>query len=255
VSVLLALVAVVHPTRADESSGKKIGQFVQDAIKTALPGVESLVNLIWGDRKDTDKISKKDLDKAVKDARDEMQSQVKSNASTQLIAARGVADELVVVRDFLDAAVSCSENVIRMQIRLAGKAKAPDSMLWNQLSNDWAPAKGYLETVKGIPRARVDTINNIYLRGKIDKIRLANIEHVTRIDGFMARKSTEELPEFEKQLEKLQEVLQGISAAAGYMIADLSHEMQEVANWASPPDTKPSGGGVAAFRAALDKVE
>src|SRR5713101_2658185 len=66
------------------STGQKIGTIVKDAINTALPGVTTLLDLIWGKKDNGKKISKGELEKSIKDAKDDMQNKLTASAQEKI---------------------------------------------------------------------------------------------------------------------------------------------------------------------------
>src|SRR6516225_3920699 len=88
-------------------TGKRVGTIVKTAIDTALPGVTTLLNAIWGNRKNNDSINKTDLEAKLKEARQKFYS----DAQAKLAETALVATQLGVVNQFVDGAVTASQRV------------------------------------------------------------------------------------------------------------------------------------------------
>lgn len=207
------------------ATGKKIGTIVKTAIDTALPGVTTLIEAIWGPRKADDKIKKDELAKAVDAAKKQLQDEFTKKAQTNLRPVQQVSAELQVLRQVLQPSVFAQEQILQMQTRLASGSL--DANAQAQQEADWKVAKAQLDKLKVIKQQDLDNIRDLWLRHMVSRIVELNNDQVLRVDP----KATG--PAALNALQGVSLALRDVTAAVGYELAALESDIGELAKWAN----------------------
>jgi hypothetical protein len=219
----------VSNSTGSSSTGKKIGQIIEDAIGVAAPSVEGLINNLFpGKANNVDKTKATSVACQQTDAATE-----KAKASVKDIAE--VSGELGVVSDFLTLSVPSSQRVSRILERLdqpiSGKLSAAIKPDWTVLGNN-------LKKLGDISNADLKKVQDGGLRLQLTQVRDIYSQNLDDISNAIDLGS---LSDVKDQLRAVQTLLNSIVTAAGIEIANLQTSLDSAVQWAN--NIKPQGGG------------
>jgi hypothetical protein len=209
-----------------EATGQKIGTIIKTAIQTALPGVSSLISLLFPGKSDSDKVKVADVKTTASaaDTQKALQQQITAAIQPKLQPVSQVASELQVVSLFTLPSVEATKYIAVLQTNLASK-----SINWTNVSTQWSLVKQQLQKVKGVSDAQINSISDLWLRSKLSAMRDANDAQTTLIESAIAQKDG---PAASAAVGSLAPVLDGMTAAAGYELANMQSDLTNLANWA-----------------------
>jgi len=237
------------------ATGEKIGNVIKAAITTAVPGVSSILDLIWSKRanpvadkeKKTEAQQKSDLSAGAQnpDVQKKVQADFVAAAQQRIQPIGKVSAELAVLNRFLEPSVEASGRLIAIRTQLK------DSPVpWSDVKTNFELAKQQLQKLKTVSDTDLNSIRDLYLRDKLKHIRDANDAPTLLIDSDITAKNAEGLG---GDAAALANTLADMTAMAGYELADLQSDITELANWA-----KGTGGGAVpadqkAYKGFLDE--
>jgi hypothetical protein len=224
-------------TASKPSAGTTIGTMVKDAITAALPGVSSIINLIWGSAPNS---NKKAADAQTKlstpDSQKSMADSAKAQAKPFIQPATQIADELAVVEKFASASSQATQNLVTMQTLLS--VTPQPSNLLERLKEEWGLAADLLaplfaQTVE----TDIKKVRNSSVQGMLLQIHEANTNVSGRIANRMkaTKISDVDLPALKDLVAALIGLLSGTNTVAAAELNNLQQELSSLAVWANSP--------------------
>jgi hypothetical protein len=228
-SLVISLIILSSPVAAQgpapgQATGEKIGTIVKAAIDTALPGVTSILGLIWGGKKEGDKISKQQLEDAIKSAREDLRQQFAANALEKIQPVKKVADELATLYKFMEPATEANESIIRIQAVISANPTITDPVQ-AQLKKEWSIATKQLVTLNGVDVNK--TVRDGWLREKLIMIQDLNKRMVGDISDQIDAKNAGELRD---SLKDAAAALAAINRVSRVEVADLQSDIGGLAS-------------------------
>lgn len=233
------------------TAGSTIGTIIKSAISTALPPVGAILNSILAtsaatNKPDNTRVTVGQVKSAANtpNAQQCVQQQITAAIQPKLAPVSEVAGELAVVGQFLLPSVEATKNLTLMQAELAAQP-----VNWPDVRLNWSLVKVQLVKVKSVPDSQINSISDLWLRDKLTKIKSANDAPATVIDAEIAANDPAKTA---AAAQSLAQVLDGMTAAAGYELANMQTDLTNLANWA-----KGAGGTVRPtnpFKAVADNA-
>jgi hypothetical protein len=243
--------APVTPAPPAAAAGSTIGTIIKSAISTAFPAVGTILNSILAtspatNKPDSTKVTVGQVKSAANTptAQQCVQQQITAAIQPKLAPVSEVAGELAVVDQFLLPSVEASKSLTLMQAELAAQAVS-----WPDVKLNWSLVKIQLNKVKSVPDIQINSVSDLWLRDKLTKIKSANDAPATVIDAEI---SANDPAKTAVAVQSLAQVLDGMTAAAGYELANMQTDLTNLANWA-----KGAGGTVSPtnpFKAMADNA-
>lgn len=236
-----------EPASPSPSKGTTIGTMVKDAITAALPGVSSIINLIWG-TKPTENKKANDAQAALSTTTSQkaLQASAQQQAKPLIQPATQIANELAVVEKFASASGQATQNLVRMQTLLTISPQ-PKNLLAD-LKEEWGLAADLLAPLfaSGM-EADIQKVREPAVQAMLLQIHSANTSVSGRIANRMKATKIEEvdLPALKDLVTALLGLLGGANTMAAAELNNLEQELSALAVWANSPA---QGGG------DLDKV-
>ena len=233
-SLILPSEAVPQTTTSGGAAtvGSTIGTIVKSAIQTAFPAVGTLLTSILSaspktaNQPDSARVKVGDV-KAAADtstAKTSVQQQITAAIQPKLAPLSQVAAELAVVDQFLLPSTNASRALVSMQSDLA--AASPD---WNDVGLQWSLAHNQLQKLNSITDSQISVISDLWLRSQLSQIRDANDAPSLIIAAGIENKNKASTL---AAIQKVAPVLDGMTAAAGYELANMQADIKSLANWA-----------------------
>jgi hypothetical protein len=220
------------------STGTTIGTMVKDAITAALPGVGSIINLIWPTNPNANKKAP-DAQAALSTdpAKKALQTTAQQQAKPLIQPITQVADELAVVQEFASASSQATQNLVTMQTLLTVSPQ-PTNLL-SRLKEEWGLASDLLAPLfaQGV-EAEIKKVREPTVQGMLLQIHAANTNVSGRIAARMkaATKLTDiDLPALKELISALIGLLSGTNSVAAAELNNLQQEISALAVWANSP--------------------
>jgi hypothetical protein len=248
VCLALCVAIVVYPIQvsgqaapaatAKPSAGTTIGTMVKDAITAALPGVGSLINLIWPTNPNANKkASDAQAALSTDPAKKALQTSAQQQAKPFIQPVTQVADELAIVAKFASASSQATQNLVTMQ-NLLTVSPQPNNLLAD-LKEEWGLASDLLAPLfaqaieTDIKKVREPSVQAMLLQ-----IHAANTNVGGRIAARMkaATKLTDlDLPALKELISALIGLMSGTNSVAAAELNNLQQELSALAVWANSP--------------------
>lgn len=258
-TVAILLLGSVHSSAQNTPSpapgvatGEKIGNTIKSAITTALPGLSSLVELLFShsSKPQAQSASKSDLKQAADSADAQKQyKQVFEAAVQQKLQPLGrVADEIDVLNRFLEPTITASSYLIQIRT-LAGEPA--EKVSWTAIEDAWEHVSRQLQKLSAIPDSDIAKVRDAYLSLKLKQIKGSYDNAGLSVGQDVKHQNSRKLlTDANTQLS----ILDDIAAASGYEFAELQADLQDLAAW-----SKGAGGSAAlpkqsAYVAILDRI-
>jgi hypothetical protein len=224
-------------TTSKPSAGTTIGTMVKDAITAALPGVSSIIKLIWGTNPSSNKRAA-DANNALTNTAGQtaLQKSAQQQAKPFIQPVTQVADELAVVEKFASASSQAATNLVTMQTLLTTSPQ-PNNLL-KSLQEEWGLASDLLAPLfaQGV-EADIKKVRDPSVQGTLLQIHAANTNVAGRIANRMkATKLTDiDLPALKDLVSALLGLLSGTNSVAAAELNNLQQELSALAVWANSP--------------------
>jgi hypothetical protein len=240
------------PATPAATAGQTIGTIIKAAIQTAFPGVGTILNAFLGtnpataNKPDNTKVTVGQVKNGATTPSTQqcVQQEITAAIQPKLAPVSEVAGELAVVDQFLLPSVEASKNLTLMQADLAAQ-----TVNWSDVQLNWSLVKIQLSKVKSVPDPQINSVSDLWLRNKLATIKNANDAPATIIEAKIAAKNSAETA---AAVQSLAQVMDGMTAAAGYELANMQTDLTNLANWA-----KGAGGTVSPtnpFKAVADNA-
>lgn len=212
--------------------GSTIGTIVKSAIQTAFPAVGTILSSILSaspqtkNKTDNQNVTVGAVKAAASTpaAAQSVQQQITAAIQPKLAPLSQVAGELAVINQFLLPSTNASRALFSIQADLG--AATPN---WNDVSLQWSIAQNQLQKVKAITDTQINSVSDLWLRNQLTTIRNANDAPSLIIAAGVKNKDKAGVI---GAVQQLTPVLDGMSAAAGYELANMQADISALANWA-----------------------
>ena len=218
--------------------GSTIGTIIKSALQTAVPVVGMLNTILstspaTANKADNTKVTVGQVKgaAATPTAQQCVQQQITAAIQPKLAPVSEVAGELAVVDQFLLPSVEASKSLTLMQADLASQP-----VNWPDAKLNWSLVKDQLAKVKSVPDAQINSVSDLWLRDKLTRIKSANDAPTIIIDAQIAANDPAKTA---AAVQSLAQVMDGMTAAAGYELANMQTDLANLATWA-----KGAGGTV-----------
>lgn len=237
-SLTVTRFAVAQEPAETESTGVKIGNIVREAVTTALPVIGPIMDAIWPNRKKAKEVDKNtevvpaaELEAKLKAQKIEMQKQLvayQTAVQAKFTELGSISREIDVLLDFLEPALVAQRKVIPIEKTVTDQPD-PSEKQWEDLARDWSRADESIQQLGAIPQERLQVLSSQYLRDRLGQLRNLHRDLADTIGDALKRKDRAVLL---NQLSRLNERLNGINAAAGYLMDDLGEGFAAAAEFA-----------------------
>jgi hypothetical protein len=208
---------------APATTGQKIGSVVKDAIETAFPVAQKIIDLIWPDRKGSKNV------KEIEAGLDKARKQFLGEAHAALKPLISISAELTVLRSVTYDGLRALEPIHTMQ-GLCSTA-ATDQRLREKLAVEWSVASTLLEKVSGVDDAAIKKLGESELSSRVIQIRDANFTTAKRLSTRLSAGSLD-VPAIAADLQILSGLMTGLDAVMYAKLLMLDSDIATLAKWA-----------------------
>jgi len=199
--------------------GKNIGNVINAALETVVPGVPALMNIIWPkDKKDTDKIKKEELEKAVTTAKNELTKSIKTKMLSEISPLSEVGIELSVYNQFLEPSIPARSTLGKMKYMI-GNETDPLKIDWVSIDIEWTTIADEIDKILKVDKKTINALSGIYGR--------TTLKNIQTNSGNLKVKITKRILEKKKprimilRIDELMNTLASLDSTMGILLSDL----------------------------------
>lgn len=204
---------------AATEKGKNIGNVINAALETVVPGVPALMNIIWPkNKKDGDKIKKEELEKAVTTAKSQLTASIKKKMLSEISPLSDVGTELSVYNQFLEPSIPARSTLGKMKYML-GNEKDSSKIDWVSLDIEWSTITDEIDKILKVDKKTINALSGIYGR--------TTLKNIQTNSGNLKVKITKRIAEKKKpaiviqRIDELMKTLASLDSTMGILLSDL----------------------------------